>query len=148
MDIEMFLDEYPLWEVGGMHCPVMLQGMFLQATHLGWKEAEQMIHQGCQQSLLKLNPEFADVATMQIVGYRTSHEEIRNLFHEVHLLRRPPGLPPYGPEWMRKVTNDILSSFRSCLGQRKGPTEPEEGQRGVTAFTPWPSQPTEPYSWV
>ena len=63
----------------------------------------------CQwQSLPKLNLDFADIPTMQLVGYRTSHEEIRNLFHEVHLLRRPPGQPPYRPEWIRKVTNDIL----------------------------------------
>ena len=69
---------------------------------------------------------------MELVGYRTFCEEIRNLFHEVRLLRRPPGLLSYGLEWMRKVTNDILflSSLRSCLGQRKGPTEPEQGQRG------------------
>ena len=74
-----------------------------------------MIDQGHQQSLLKLNPDFADVPAMQLVGYRTSSEEIRNLFHEVHLLRRPPGLLPYGPEQMTKVTTDILYSLRSHL---------------------------------
>ena len=40
MDAEMFLDEYPHWEVRGLHCPLILQEMFLQAAHLGWKEAE------------------------------------------------------------------------------------------------------------
>ena len=104
-----------------------------------------MICQGCWQSLPKLNQDLVDVPPMQLVGYRTSHEEIRKLFHKVHLLRRPPGLPPDGPEWMRKVTNVILSSLRSHFGQRKGPAEPEEGQRGATAFTLWPNQLTKSY---
>ena len=42
--IKMFLDEYLLWEAGGLHCPVILQGMFLQAAYLGQKEVEQIIH--------------------------------------------------------------------------------------------------------
>ena len=44
MDAKMFLDEYPHWEVGVLYCPMILQEMFLQAAHLGWKEVEQMIH--------------------------------------------------------------------------------------------------------
>ena len=74
-----------------------------------------MICWGHWQSLLKLNLDLMDIPAVQLVGYRTSHDEIRNLFHEVYLLRRPSGLPPYRPEWMRKVTNDILYSLRSHL---------------------------------
>ena len=144
----MFLDEYPLWQVGGLHHPVILQGMFLQAAYLGQKEAEWMIHQGHQQNLPKLNLDLMDIPAVQLVGYRTFSEEISNLFHEVYLLRRPPGLPPYGPEQMRKVTNDILYSLRSHLEWRKDPIEPEEGQREATSFAPWPSQQTEPYFWA
>ena len=44
MDANIFLDEYPHWEVGGLHHPLILQEMFLQATHLGWQEAERMVH--------------------------------------------------------------------------------------------------------
>ena len=43
MDIEMFLDEYLHWEVEGLHHPLILQEMFLQAAHLGRKEAECMV---------------------------------------------------------------------------------------------------------
>ena len=43
MDMEMFLDEYPLWEVAGLHCPIILQGMFVHATELGQKEVERLI---------------------------------------------------------------------------------------------------------
>ena len=40
MDAEMFLDEYPQWEGEGLHCPLILQEMFLQATHSGRRETE------------------------------------------------------------------------------------------------------------
>ena len=43
MYIDMFLYEYPHWEAEGLHCPLILQEMFLQATHMGRREAEQMI---------------------------------------------------------------------------------------------------------
>ena len=32
MDVEMFLDEYPLWDIGGPHHPIILQGMFVHAA--------------------------------------------------------------------------------------------------------------------
>ena len=33
MDIDMFLDEYLHWEAEGLHCPLILQEMFLHAAH-------------------------------------------------------------------------------------------------------------------
>ena len=46
MDVEMFLDEYPWWQVGGLHHPIILQGMFVQAVELGQNEAERLIYHG------------------------------------------------------------------------------------------------------
>ena len=46
MDAEMFLDKYLHWEAEGLHHPLILQDMFLQAAHLGRGEAEQIIYQG------------------------------------------------------------------------------------------------------
>ena len=66
--VEMFLDEYPLWEVGGLHHPIILQGMFVHGSELGQKEAERLICQGCWHGLLKLDPE-AYVPAIQLVGY-------------------------------------------------------------------------------
>ena len=57
MDADMFLDEYPLWEVGGPHCPIILQWMFVHAAELGWKEAERLICQGHWHGLPRLDPE-------------------------------------------------------------------------------------------
>ena len=63
MDMDMFLDKYLLWEAEGLQCPMILQEMFLQVTHSGRREAEQMICQGCRHSLLHLDPQ-ADVPTV------------------------------------------------------------------------------------
>ena len=56
MDADMFLDGYAGWEVGNPHCPIILHEMFEYAMEQGWKEAEQMIPQGCWHSLPKLDP--------------------------------------------------------------------------------------------
>ena len=129
---DMFLDEYPLLEVGGPHCLIILKGMFVHATELGWKEAERLICWGHQHGLLRLDPE-TDVPAVQPVGYQTSQEEIRGLFHEVYMLKRLPGLPPCRPKHMEKATRDILSSLRSHLQRRGGTTKLEEGQKGAPA---------------
>ena len=114
VDMEMFLDEYSLWEVGRPHHPIILQRMFVYATELGQQEAERLIYQGHQYGLPRLNPEM-NVPAIQLVGYQTSQEEIQNLFHEVYMLKRLPGLSPCGPKQMEKATRDILSSLRSHL---------------------------------
>ena len=43
IDIELFLDEYPRWELGAPHWSVILHEMFLHAAEWGHKEAERLI---------------------------------------------------------------------------------------------------------
>ena len=119
MDAEMFLDKYPHWEAVGLHHPLILQEMFLQATHSGWKEAEQMISQGCQHGLPHLDPQ-ADVSAVQSVGYQSTREEIWDLYHKVYKLRRLPGSPPGRPQQVCKLTRDVVSSLKNCLQWRGG----------------------------
>ena len=130
MIVKMFLDEYPLWEVGGPHCPIILQGMFVHATKLGQKETKRLICQFHWHGLLRLNPE-ADVPAIQPVRYQTSQEEIWDLCYEVYMFKGLPGLLPCGPKWMKKATKDNLSSPTSCLQRRGGTTKLEEDQRGL-----------------
>ena len=47
IDIKLFLDEYPRWELGTPHQSVILHEMFLHAAEQGQKEAEHMVHRGC-----------------------------------------------------------------------------------------------------
>ena len=44
IDIGIFLDEYPRWELGTPHRAIILHKMFLHAANRGQKEAEQMVH--------------------------------------------------------------------------------------------------------
>ena len=32
LDGKLFLDEYPWWDIGGPHCPIILHNMFLHAA--------------------------------------------------------------------------------------------------------------------
>ena len=119
MDAKMFLDEYPHWEVRGLHHSLILQEMFLQAAYFGWKEMEQMIHWGWQHDLPHLDPQ-GDISTIQLVGHQSTREEIQNLHHQVYKLRRLLGSLPCRPEQVCKLTRDIVSSLKNCLWQRGG----------------------------
>ena len=68
LDAELFLDEYPRWDVGGLHHPIILQSMLMHAAQEEQKEVERFICQGYQHGLPRPNPE-VDVPTIQLVGY-------------------------------------------------------------------------------
>ena len=130
MDIDMFVDKYPHWEVEGLHHPLILWEMFLQAAHSGKREAEWMNCQGCWHSLPCLDPQ-ADVSAIQSVGPQTSREEIQDLYYQVYKLRRLPRSPLCGAEWEGKLGRDIVSSS-------KKPPEAERGwaTRASSGHTP------------
>ena len=119
MDFDMFLDGYIRWEVGSPHCSVILHEMFLYTTEQGQKEAESMICQGHWHSLLKFDPKL-DISTVWLVGPQTSKEEFRDLNYQMYKLRRLPGSPPWGLEWMEKLATKIVSSLKEHLGQKEG----------------------------
>ena len=92
MESDFFLDEYPRWDLGTLHQPVILLKMFLHATTRGWKEAECMCHQGCQGSVREPDPEM-DQTALQLIGYHTLQKELRDVCHSVYLLNRAPQVP-------------------------------------------------------
>ena len=75
MDVGLFLDEYPWWELGTPHRLVILHEMFLHTAERGQKEAECMFCWGCQGSMCKPGPE-ADQSTMELVGYHTPKKRL------------------------------------------------------------------------
>ena len=113
-DTKLFLDEYPRWKIEAPHWSIILHEMFLHTTEQGQKEVERFIQWGHQQTLPRPDPE-ADLPTMKLVGYWTSHKEIRDLYHSVYLLRRLPGPLPCRPQLRKEAIQDILSSLRNCL---------------------------------
>ena len=115
IDIGLFPDEYPRWELGAPHWSVILHEMFLHAAEQGWKEAESMVCWGHWGSTSDPNPE-AGYSTMELVGYQTSHKEIWDIYHSIYLLRRPLGLPSCGDQLRRTICN-ILSSLTDQFHQ-------------------------------
>ena len=85
---------------------------------------------GCQGSLPRPDSE-ADQSAIKLVGYQTSHKEIRDLYHSVYLLRRSPGPLPCGPQQRREPIWDILSSLRNHLHQWVYPIATEEDTQGA-----------------
>ena len=71
IDIRLFLDKYPRWDLRTWHRAIILHKMFLHAADRGWKEAEQMVHWGHCSSMY--DPESkTDQSAMELVGYHTS----------------------------------------------------------------------------
>ena len=122
----MFLEEYPHLEVGGLHHPLILQEMFLQAAHAGRRETEWMVCWGHQHSLLHLDP-WEDVTAIQSVGPWSRREEIQDLDYQVYKLRRLPRSLLCGPEWADALARDIVSSLKNC------PRQNEDELSGVAA---------------
>ena len=134
---DLFLDKYPWWKAGGPHHLFILQRMFLHTTESGWKEMEQMIHQGCWQEPPRLDAR-VDVSIIQLVGYKTSWEEIQELYIEVYMLRRLPGPPPCGPEWVQELAQDILSLCGRVPPPKGGATMPDGDQEHGPTRAPAP----------
>ena len=145
LNAQLFLNEYPQWDIEGPHCPLILHSMFLHAAGEGQKEVERFIHQGHQQSLPRPDPE-ESLSAIWLVGYWTSWKEIQDLYHEVYLLRRSPGLLPCRPWLGEEAIQDILSSLMSQL-ERQGGATLQEDQYGSAAATYQPFSQSEGQSW-
>ena len=66
---------------------------------------------------------------MELVGYRTSRKEMRDIYHSVYLLRRTPGTSSCGEWERRRVIHDILASLTVRLQRQTQPTATEEWAR-------------------
>ena len=78
-------------------------------------------------------------------GYWTSNKEIRDLYHNIYLLRWSPGPPPCRPQQREEAIEDMLSSLRRCLHRWSSTAMLEEDQWGAAAAIPllfhqWESQ--------
>ena len=139
INIGLFLDKYPRWELGTPHQLVILHEMFLHTAERGQKEAEHMV---CQGSASKPDLE-AGYSTMGLVGYQTSCKEIRNIYQSVYLLRRPPGLSSCGDQ-LRRTIRDILSSLANWLHRHGYPAAAREDPESEEEWQPRQNR-WEPY---
>ena len=135
VDIGLFLNEYPRWELGTPHWSVVLHEMFLHAAEQGQKEVEHMVCWGCWGSTLE--PSLgAGHSAMELLGYWTSHKEIKDIYQSVYLLRRPLGLPSCGDQLQRKTICDILSFLTGQLHQHGYPATTGEDPESEEEWLP------------
>ena len=132
MDVDLFLEAQSKWAEYSPHCLVILHEMFLHAASEGWKEVEQVIHQGCQQHMAQLNPE-AGIPAIELVGAETSQEELLEIYLEVYKQHRLPGSPPGEPA----ILQEVLATVPHC------PQEKEETSKVQTQPRPKASHPSK-----
>ena len=106
MDVELFLGIQDRWAEDSPHHLVILYEMFRHAATKGQKEAECIVCQGHQQTLLQLNPEVG-IPAIQLVGPETTKEELLELYLEVYKLHRLPGSPPREPAILKEVQSSL-----------------------------------------
>ena len=87
LNVELFLDEYPQWDLSRPHHPLILQQMFAHAAASEQREAERHVYHRWWEGPSKLDPE-AGVPTIQLVGFWTTREEVADLYKQVYMLWR------------------------------------------------------------
>ena len=112
--------------------------MFTYAKEVEQKEQEQVTHQGHQHPVSRETAK-AKTPAIQMVGFRTTREEIQGIYNEVYQQKRLLGPPPYGPEEMEALDQEICASLKEQTQQRWGTARPEEDQRGATTSIIQPS---------
>ena len=124
----LFLDEIPQWDSGRPHCPYLLQRMFTQTENAGHREYDHVRWRGCPQ-LASEQDASQKTPAVDLVGYKTTQEEIFNLYQEVYQLKRTPGPVPGNPEVAEKICQEILDSLEEHLQCRQGTSYLEETSR-------------------
>ena len=85
-----------------------------------------------------------------MVKFRTTREEIWEIYNEVYQLKRLPVPPLYGAEQMEVLDQEICTSLGEQMWQRWQTTRPEEDLEVGTTGMLWPSCQTKSpcRSWV
>ena len=99
--------------------------MFAQVDNVGQKEYDWARWRGHAQSLGEQGVDL-ETPPAELVGYKTTLEEIFSLYQEVYQLKRTPGSVPGSPEVVEQTCQEILDLLRECLHCRWGSTQPEE----------------------
>ena len=107
--------------------------MFAHAEATKQKDHDHAIFWGHQQPSPKWDVN-ADVPTINLMGYKTTQEEIWRLHNEVYQLKRAPGAEPCNVETAETSARKILNSVKEHLNHMWGPTQSTEvpGQRSTS----------------
>ena len=125
VESNLFLDEYPRWNLGSPHWSVILHEMFLHVESRGCKEVECMCHQGHQSCVREPHSE-EDQSTLCLIGYHTSHKELRDVYYSIYNLNRALWFPSCGKVKRMRAIGEILSSLQERLQRWTSSAEAED----------------------
>ena len=137
MDVDLFLEMQGKWAKDSPHHLVILHKMFCHAASEGQKEAEQIVHQDCQQHMPHLNPE-KGIPVIELVGLETSREELLEIYLEVYKLHGLPGSPPGEPA----IAQEVLAAVPNHPQRRE---EAPEAQAQPSPGDSHPSKSRRPH---
>ena len=138
VESNLFLDEYPRWNLGSPHQSVILHEMFLHAESWGCKEAECMCCRGHQSCVREPNSE-EDQSALRLIGYHTSCKELRDVYYSIYSLNRVLGFPSCGEVKRMRVIQEILSSLQERLQRRTPSTEAKDVPEHDMGLIPLPT---------
>ena len=84
-----------------------------------------MCCQGHQSSIWEPNSK-ADQSALELIGYRMSRKELRDVYHSVYLLKKSLGSPSCRESRCRRAIQDILSSLQTRLQRQTCCTEAKD----------------------
>ena len=106
LDVDLFLEAQEQWAKDSPHRLVTFCEMFLHTESEGWKEAKQIVCQGCWWYMPQLDPE-AGIPAIQLVHPEIGREELLDLYLEVYKLHRLPSSPPGELAILREVSSAL-----------------------------------------
>ena len=90
------------------------------------KKSMTMLGREATHSLALEHDASQETPAVEWVGYRTTHEEVFNLYQEIYQLKRTPGLVPGDQEVVDQIHQEILDSLKEHIWHRQSPTQLEE----------------------
>ena len=70
-----------------------------------------------------------EAPAIDLIGYKTTQEEIFALYHEVHQLKRAPRTVPGDPKVAEEIHQEILNSLKEHLQCRQHSTQLDEPEQ-------------------
>ena len=97
-----------------------------------------MCHRGCQSCVREPNFE-EDQSVLHLIGYHTSHKELRDVYHSIYSLNRAPGFPSCGKVKRMRAIQEILSLLQERLQRQTPSAEAEDIPEHKMGLIPLPT---------
>ena len=124
LDVNLFLDELPRWDPGGLHHLYLYERMFAHMEAAG-QRAQPWNPPGPPAAITGNGISGVEVPTLELLTQETTQEEAIALYHKVYQLKRSPREVTCSADAVEETSIEILETLKEHLQHRWGPTQPE-----------------------